>query len=122
MCWTHAKSPLLAGGTPQAARPHGSWPQTSPPQFLRLNGGFVITTSNRWRRPRSSRNFGFAQGVAAPNDYVLDVVEEQVHSGDRGGGEVDLLPVEAHLAQRATRLQHLVRRLDEHPARAAGRS
>src|ERR1700690_283224 len=78
MCWTHAKSPLLAGGTPQAARPHGSWFQTSTPPFFKENGGLVIPTSD---------------------NHVLNVVEEQVHAGDGGCGQAGLLTVEAHLGK-----------------------
>ena len=62
-----------------------------------------------------------AQRVAAHDAEVLDVVEEQVHAGDGGGGEVDLLAVEAQRAGVAARLEHRVDRLDQHAARAAGR-
>ncbi len=48
-------------------------------------------------------------------------MEEQVHLGDGGGGQVHLLAVEPEGAGVAAVGADAVDRLDQHPARAAGR-
>ena len=119
MCWIQAKSPFFAGGTPQKER--ASAAQRSAPQFCRLNGGLAMTTSNCEMRAVRLAEARRAQGVAAHDLEVLDLVEEQVHPGDGGGGEVDLLAVEPQRAVVAALRADAVDRLDEHAAGAAGR-
>ena len=64
-----------------------------------------------------------AQRVAADDLEVLDAVQEQVHAGDGGGGQVLLLAEELapERAVVAVALAHVVDGLEQHAARAAGR-
>ncbi len=67
------------------------------------------------------RELGLTQGVAPEDPRVLNVMHEQVHPGDRGGGEVDLLPVQPERPGVPAQLLDLVDGLHEHPGAAAGR-
>ena len=65
----------------------------SRPHSLSENGGLAITQSKVARPPAPSVNAG-SRRVSPPSDLeVLDAVEDEVHSGNRGGREVPFLAV-----------------------------
>ena len=58
----------------------------------------------------------------APHDLeVIDAVQEEVHPGNRGRDQVDVLPVEFQAPVLLALLLELERRDKQHPARPAGR-
>ena len=65
---------------------------------------------------------GAAQGIAAHDLEVRRAVQEKIHAGDGGGGEVFLLTVELapERAVVAVGFLHMLDALDEHAAGAAG--
>ena len=119
MCWTQARSALFFGGTPQKARGSATHCVGAPvlqaerrvgDDHVELAQGAVAVPELR-----------VTEGVAAQDLEVLDVVEVEVHAGDRRGGEVHLLAVEPQRPDVPAVVPDLADRLDEHPARPAGR-
>ena len=114
MCCTQARSPVPAGGTPQAARPHGSLAHVLAPQFFREKGGIGDDNIEALEPAVDVPELGITKGVTPQHLGVLYIVEVQVHPGYGCGGQVDLLAIEAHLSQGASSFEDLVGRLDQH--------
>ncbi len=66
---------------------------------------------------------GLAKRIAADHIEILDAVQEQIHAGDGGRGQVLLLAEQLapERANVAAGLADMVDRLDQHTARSAGR-
>ncbi len=122
MCWTQAKSPLLAGGIPAKLRPYGSLVQTSSPHFSSEKGG-IGDDAVEGGEVVTRKESRITQSVPADNLEIRCSMQKKVHAGDGGRGQILLLAIEL-APQRANISPGLLNVMDclqKHPAGAASR-
>ncbi len=89
--------------------------------ILQTEGWIRENNVESFEAPVASKKTRLAKRVLAQDPRILKIMQVEVHPPNGGCRQIDLLPVEAHLPRLATRLDDLVRSLDQHATRTTRR-